>query len=82
MLRSAPRSIAGLSVGVVESVLLEGACFIIPAVGPAVPFGFRVDHEILEAVVKESGSSLMHPHPPGAFFSETRRDFEYSKILQ
>ena len=30
------------------------------------PFGFRVDHEVLEAVVKEPGPSLMHPHPPGA----------------
>ena len=53
-LQSAPRSIACLSVWVVESALLEGACFIIPAIGPTVPFGFRVDHEVFEAVVMES----------------------------
>ena len=30
------------------------------------PFGFRVDQEVLEAVVKEPCPSLVHSHPPGA----------------
>ena len=37
--------------------------------GSTVPFGFRVDHEVLEAVVKELGPSLMHLHPPGAVYT-------------
>ena len=67
--QSASRGIAGLSVWVVESVFLKGIRFIIPTARSAVPFGFRVDHEVLEAVVKESGPSLMHPHPPGAVYT-------------
>ena len=31
---------------------------------PAVFLGFRVDHEVLEAVVKESSPSSVHPQSP------------------
>ena len=42
---------------------LGGTRFIIPTVGLAAPFGFRVDHEVLEAVVEKPGPSLMNLHP-------------------
>ena len=50
---------------VVASIFLEGIHYIIPTVGPAVSFSFRVDHKVLEAVVEKTGPSLVHLHPPG-----------------
>ena len=63
--QSASHGIAGLSVWEVGSVFLEGIHFIIPTVGLAAPFGFRVDHKDLETAMEKPGPSLMHHHPQG-----------------
>ena len=69
-----------LSVWVVESAFLEGVRFFIPVVVPAVPLGFRVDHEVLEAVVKESSPSSVHPQSPRVIDALPERDSDRSRL--